>query len=426
MPNRILEMDILRGFAVLGILLHNINEFGLPSNINSYPGLFTNGYAANTYAWVFNTLFVSDAIRGIFSILFGASAMILLNDEKLAQQGVRAVDHFYRRNLLLIAFGMLHAYVLLWPYDVLYVYGLMGLFLFPLRKLPVMVLLCIGLLMQVFLDVSLEFGGKDEILNDQSLFETSSEQYTEDQMRAELMDGINDEVLFYNKNYLTIFLVQIPIVVTEQSLNLFRNNLLDMGGMMLIGMALFRYGVLSGLRSIRFYIILASICYLIGLGSRSLFAYSLLEGQRAGIGVWLFDGNEYSFSRVFVAVGHVCVLMLMMKTNAFMKLFSSLAIVGRMALTNYLLQTVIAILLFYGFGLGLYATLERYELIYVCMVIWLILIMFSLIWLHYFYQGPLEWLMRMVIYWRLQPLRRVQQVNDTRPKSSVIIEASPR
>jgi len=419
-------MDILRGFAVLGILLHNINEFGLPSNINSYPGLFTNGYAANIYAWVFNTLFVSDVMRGIFSILFGASAMILLNDEKLTQQGVRAVDYYYRRNLLLIAFGMLHAYVLLWPYDVLYVYGLMGLFLFPIRKFPVLVLLVIGLVMQALLDVSMEFGDTDEAIQDQAMAETSSEQYTEDQMRAELMDGINDEVLFYNKNYLTIFLVQIPIVVTEQSLNLFRTGLLDMGGMMLIGMALFRHGVLSGLRSARFYIILATICYLIGLGSRGLFAYSLLEEHRAGIGIWLFDGNEYSFSRVFVAVGHVCVLMLMIKTNVFMKLFAPLVVVGRMALTNYLLQTLISILLFYGFGLGLYATLERYELIYVCLAIWLILIMFSLIWLHYFYQGPLEWLMRMAIYWRLQPLRRGKQLNDTRLDPSVVVEASPR
>jgi len=137
-PVRIEQLDVLRGFAVLGIFWVNIVVFGLPHGAYAYPTLFGTADELNLWTWAASEVFVEGTMRGLFSILFGASALIFLDEVRLGTGGVTVVERFYRRNLLLMAFGMIHAYFLLWPFDVLYAYGLFGLFLFPLRRVRVL------------------------------------------------------------------------------------------------------------------------------------------------------------------------------------------------------------------------------------------------------------------------------------------------
>jgi uncharacterized protein len=108
--------------------------------------------------------------------------------------------------------------------------------------------------------------------------------------------------------------------------------------------------------------------------------------------------------RFSVAAGHVALIMLVCKAGALPAVRSALANVGRMALTNYVLTSVLCTLFFYGHGMGMFARLERYELLWVMVAVWAIIVAFSAAWLRYFRFGPLEWVWRSLTYWKVQPM----------------------
>lgn len=403
---RIRELDVLRGFAVLGIFWVNIVVFGLPTDMYTYPTLFSGNHGANIAVWAINDIFVEGTMRGLFSMLFGASAMIFLDEARQRVQGTAVVDRFYRRNLLLMAFGIFHAYVLLWPYDVLYVYGLLGMFLFPLRKIRAEKLLVIGCLMLVYSDVSVLSFDDENTTNENFAALPVQISASESRMRDQLLDNIADEISFRRSGYATIFTSQIPEVINQQSMVIYTTNIFDMGGMMLLGIALLKFGVLTGKRSTRFYLLLGVIGYAVGISARSIPVHNLLTHDHLSLGLPPFDGIDYSISRLPVAIGHMCMIMLLCRTAWLDWLSNLLAPIGRMALTSYLLQSCFAIFVFYGFGLGLFGVFERYQLVYICMAMWLFHVIFSKSWLHYFRQGPLEWLWRSIIYGELQAFRK--------------------
>jgi uncharacterized protein len=124
----------------------------------------------------------------------------------------------------------------------------------------------------------------------------------------------------------------------------------------------------------------------------------------------------YQYGRIFMMMGHIGLIMIFCKLNLLGWLKTSLAAVGRMALTNYVMHSIICAVIFYGFGFGLFGELQRYELYYVVGGIWLFQLITSPIWLQYFRFGPLEWLWRSLTYNKLQPMRKVVQIADvTRP-----------
>lgn len=141
---RIAQIDVLRGFAVLGVFWIGVGAFGMPYGANALPTLLGTPSTLNLAVWASTEVFMEGAMRGLFSMLFGASALIYLDQSRLDRDGLAIVDRFYRRNLTLMLFGIIHAYVLLWPHDVLYAYGLIGLFLFPLRRAPALILFLAG------------------------------------------------------------------------------------------------------------------------------------------------------------------------------------------------------------------------------------------------------------------------------------------
>lgn len=141
-------MDAGRGFAILGILWLNIYVAALPFEALAIPGVWGN-YESGTFElnieiWRNIGIFVDGVMRCMISILFGASALIMMNNAEASGAGIPALDPFFRRLLLLIGFGLIHAYLLLWPYDILFLYGLFGLFLFPFRNLPIRKLVAIA------------------------------------------------------------------------------------------------------------------------------------------------------------------------------------------------------------------------------------------------------------------------------------------
>lgn len=439
---RIVQIDVLRGIAVLGIYWINVVIFAFPHGAYAWPDLLGQADKANVAHWLFSELFVEGSMRGLFSMLFGASALIFLSEAKLDNpNGLEVVDRFFRRNLLLIGFGLIHAYILLAQWDLLYAYGLFGMFLFPLRKLRAKTLLIAGIALLAMGDAYTYVNGIvssqqteaavqqplerqfaqaqvaptdsiNDAIND-ALGEAGNEvgneqtvELTSDAARESTIAAMEQDVEIYLSDYLTIFFYQVPLVAEQQSTEMYYDHVFDIGGMMLVGMALMKFGILNGGVSLRTLLLLAMSGYLIGGTLRGAESFqSWFHGFEADArDPWLL--MPYNMGRLAMTLGHVGALGFLMKTGWMNPVSGYLASVGRLALTNYVGQTVISCLFFFGFGLGFYAHLERYQLVYVCLAVWAFQIVASNIYLKYYRIGPLEWVWRSLIYGKIQPLSR--------------------
>lgn len=408
-PDRIAQIDVLRGFAVLGVFWIGVGAFGMPYGANALPTLLGTPSTLNLAIWASTEVFWEGAMRGLFSMLFGASALIYLEQARLERDGLAVVDRFYRRNLTLMLFGLIHAYLLLWPHDVLYAYGLIGLFLFPLRRLPALALFLLGAALQAVSDLQIDWAGLLDGLGgltmpaDEGIAATSPAESA--RFLAWLKLQMEQDLALYRSGYLEIFLAQVQEVINQQSTLFYRRHFFEIGGMMLIGMALYRWGVLSGRAPWGIYLALT----LVGLGLGGwLRGADLYQAYLLGFDpltlVRLEEGS-LDLGRLPVALGHVGLIGLLCHWGKAPWLTGPLAATGRLALTHYISQTVIAILIFYGFGLGLFGALERWELL----ILWLVVALFqmgvSVLWLRHFEYGPLEWIWRSLIHGHPQPMR---------------------
>jgi uncharacterized protein len=114
----------------------------------------------------------------------------------------------------------------------------------------------------------------------------------------------------------------------------------------------------------------------------------------------------YYWGRIFIAMGHVGLIMLFCKSGIFNGLKSAIAAVGKMALTNYIMHSLICMIVFTGVGFSLFGKLQRYELLYVVFSIWIFQLILSPIWLRYFHYGPMEWLWRNLSYLKVHAIRK--------------------
>src|SRR5436305_11228988 len=180
---------------------------------------------------------------------------------------------------------------------------------------------------------------------------------------------------------------------------------IDIWCMMLIGMGLLKLGVVSGERSARFYYRCVLIGYGVGIPLNAITAYFIVKSH-FDAATQAFAGSTYDLGRLTVALGHLGLIMLIVKAGVLRLLTRSLAAVGQMAFSNYILQSVAAVVIFTGTGFALYGRFQRYQLYYVVLAIWIFELIVSPIWLRHFRFGPLEWCWRSLTYWRKQPMRR--------------------
>ncbi len=175
-------------------------------------------------------------------------------------------------------------------------------------------------------------------------------------------------------------------------------------GRMLIGMGLMKLGVFSGERSRGFYIGMVALGYGIGLPLMVFDALELINHEFSH-DYGLHGGKFYnSYGSVVVALGHVCLLILIVKSGALHWLTRRLAAVGRMALSNYLTHSIVCTTLFYGYGFGLFGRINRTGLAGIVILIWVAQLLYSPVWLKHFRFGPAEWLWRSLTYGRPQPM----------------------
>ena len=411
---RIHSIDVLRGIAVFGILLMNIIGFGLPMPSYGDPTIAGGSTGINLYTWITTNLFFEGTMRAIFSMLFGAGFIILTSRNEDRGAGLEVADVHYRRVIWLVIFGIIHAYLLLWTGEILFSYGLMGLFLFPFRKLAPKVLFIAGI-------VLICLGSLWDNLEHHTLKEThqkaviaSAEKEKGNKISLELTRAlekweskvkdskptpeiINERIESMHKGYFSIVKTLAPVNYRFHKIYPYRYDVFDVLSMMLIGMALFKLGIFSASKPYGFYWTLVFVGYAIGVTVNILETKHVIDNEFSIIS-FSESGMTYNLGRFFTAMGHIGLIMLFCKSGILKYISSRLAAVGKMALTNYIMHTLICDIFFLGFGFSMFGKLERHELYYVVFSIWIFQMILSPIWLKRFNYGPLEWGWRYLIY----------------------------
>jgi uncharacterized protein len=191
----------------------------------------------------------------------------------------------------------------------------------------------------------------------------------------------------------------------DESYGFYDWKMWDVLGMMLIGMALLKLGFFTGDLPMRAYLITAALGYAVALPVNWWSTSAFMAGGLSGSGVWLLDLRNQP-GRLVMALSHASVIVACVKAGLFRPITRRLAAVGQMALTNYLMQTIICNILFSGVGFGLFGRLDRLQLLGVVVAIWIAQLLISPIWLARFRFGPMEWLWRSLTYVKRQPMRR--------------------
>ena len=180
------------------------------------------------------------------------------------------------------------------------------------------------------------------------------------------------------------------------------------GGLMLIGMSLFKSGWLSAGQPASRYVTLMVVALLVGV---PLTLVRVHLNFAAGWNVWTsswrtagFVSNEWV--SIFMSLAWISLVMLVCRSATMKSFTRPFAAVGQMAFTNYIMQTLICTTIFYGYGLGWFGSVDRVGMLLVVVSVWIAQLIYSPIWLGYFRFGPLEWLWRSLTYWKPQPIRR--------------------
>jgi len=394
---RIDSLDVLRGFAVLGILLMNIGGFSMASAAYFDPTAYGDLSGANGWVWRVTHVLADLKFMAIFSMLFGAG--IVLMTQRSESRGQSPTSLHYRRMLWLIIFGLLHAH-LLWYGDILYWYGMCGLVVFACRQVRPQWLIVWGLVLIAVPSVMMLAAGLSTAQWDP---EALQQVVSDLKPTAEV---IAREVATYQSGWLEQMNHRVSSALEMEILTFLVWAGWRVGGLMLLGMAFFKLGLFSAKRSPKLYGTLIAVAVLVGM---PLIVYGI---QRNFAADWeapyfFFIGLQFNYwASILVSLGWVSVVMLVCLRPNLKQLARPFAAVGQMAFTNYIMQTLICTTLFYGHGFGLFGQLERTEQAAIVVAVWALQLVVSPIWLRHFLYGPLEWLWRSLSYMQRQPFRR--------------------
>jgi uncharacterized protein len=399
---RIESIDVLRGFALLGILIVNIQSFSMIEAAYFNPTAYGDLTGANYAVWLATHLLADQKMMTIFSMLFGAGIVLMASGREATGRSPAAAH--YRRMLVLLGFGMLHAY-LIWYGDILVSYALCGLVAYPFRRARPGVLLTVGLVLVgvasaiwILSGLSMRHWPADAV-----------EQLANDM--APPPQSVQQELAIYRGGWMRQMEHRVPASLYFQTFVFLMWGLWRALGLMLIGMGLFKLGVFSAQRTTRFYATLVAAGLFVGLPV-------VLLGVRRNFdsgwdpGYTTFFGAQYNYwASILVSLGWVGVVMLVCRAGQrWAAVTGPLAAVGRLAFTNYLLQSILCTLIFYGHGLGLFGRVSRVGQLGVVLGVWALQLALSPLWLRHFRMGPAEWLWRCLTYLEPPPMRRAAPV----------------
>ena len=406
---RHLSMDAVRGFAVLGILLMNIVGMGLPSFAYVDPTFAGGSTGADFWTWAVNNVFTDGKMRALFTMLFGAST-VLIADRAEAGGGLGPAATHYRRMFWLLLFGLVHAF-LFWFGDILVLYAVAGLVIFPFRKLGPRTQIAIGVAILVaLLGKNVWQASALDTLHAAAVApgapasavkawqEASVGVVPTPEMKAAELAGFGGD--FFAALQARANMVMLMYLVLFPT-----DGLPEAIGQMFVGMALFRIGFFTLTWPTRAYAAMIAIGYLV---CAPLTAWLAANIARSGFDPLVLHGQEVwqQVTRPFIGLAHAAVILLIVRSGALSGLMNRFAAAGRMAFSNYLMTSIITSLVFCGYGFGLYGKLSRFELLWVVAGVWAFILIWSLPWLARFHYGPFEWAWRSLVQWKPQPFAR--------------------
>ena len=387
--HRYIELDALRGIAVMGIILMNILSFAMPEMAYFSPKIYGGMGQADVTAWTFDFIFVDGKMRGLFTLLFGASMMLVIERAAISGQNEAKV-HFSRMGWLAI-FGLLH-FFLFWMGDILFLYAAVGSIAFFMADERPEALIRYALLIFFigFMAYAALFGAMLYDQSDPGLPTSAAE--------------IADEVVLYRSDFGAILNYKLTYSLLDP-VYMILYNITETLPLMLIGMALYKNGFMIGSWSGKSYRIwgycatAVGIIFLIGI-------VFIIYAADFDLLILLNANWAWSLpSQLLMTVGYAALMILAIKRLTHYPLLENLTAVGRMAFTNYLGTTLIMTFIFYGWGLGLFGKLSRAELYLFIPPLWAAMMLWSKPWLSRFRYGPLEWLWRSLARGKLQPMR---------------------
>lgn len=416
---RIVSLDVLRGIAVLGILVMNIYAFAMPFIAYANPLAMGGSESYNIGTWFFTHILFDQKFLSIFAMLFGAGLVLMTG--RAEARGGQYGRIFYRRQFWLLIIGAVHGY-LIWFGDILFTYAAIGMLVFLFRKQrpkALIIIACLLLPLALFMSYGFSIHAKNTQarVSEITALQEAGEEVSEKQEKllarwersrafmAPTDEDLQKDLATYSGSYIDIVTHRAPIVAMMQVFTTLFFGISRVAALMMIGMALMKLGLLSGEWSRSFYRNLMLAGYLIGLPLTVFSAFDLYAHQFDTRYVMTVGGIANYFGSLAVAFGHIGLILLLFKSGAMQRVLSRFANVGRMALTNYLMHSVILTTVFYGYGFGLYGEIPRFwQMGFVVLVILLQLYM-STWWLSRYRFGPVEWLWRSLSYWKWQSMR---------------------
>ncbi|MEI9909565.1 MAG: DUF418 domain-containing protein [Bacteroidota bacterium] len=422
---RIIILDSLRGFAILGILLMNMPAFALPMPVQHDPSLLNEWGTIDFKAWNFVQWFPEGTQRAIFSMLFGAGILLFIGGKEKRLGGMMPADYFFRRQLWLMVFSLFDVFILLWFGDILLDYAVLGMVMFAFRKLSPKALLigagfCFLFMMtrenrDLYHEKEIIHRGEVIAAIDTTKIKLNAiqkeelgamQEFKEKSTHESKVKRMEKDIQKTTGSYKNLYEYRTSIYIDNLVRYLFY-GLWDVLLFMFLGMAFFKMGILTGQAPFKVY---WCMC-IVGLGVGLTLSYFRLQPMVDTQFNWFEYTKKTSFafyelSRTFRSIGILGLIMLLYKSGWFKWLFALLRPVGQMAFTNYLVQSLLCGLFFYGIGFGMYGKLQRHEIYYVLAAVWGIQIIYSHTWLSYFRFGPMEWAWRSLTYWKKQPFRK--------------------
>lgn len=420
---RIDVLDVLRGIAILGIFFMNI-----PFMAVSIPTVFVDvtraGWApVDQASWTAVQVMLEGTQRGLLELLFGAGMMVLAARSFDKDSPIAIADLYWRRNLWLLGFGLVDIFLLLWAGDILHVYAVAALFLFPFRTLGPKLLLTLGLIYAAYVGVTgtIKYVERADLIQRVEIVQqkqaakaplTAADKKTLDQWKKAVEERKGGQGMAFAARKEPASRAGFPgyamwnigsyIGFVYPSL---LPSVCEALCMMFIGVALWKWGVIQGQRSIGFYAVLTLACYAVAVPLRYLAATEvipLVPLARTGF-------VTHEIARMLMAIGHVGLVNLLMQLAFGRGLLAPFKAAGRTAFSLYFMQQIIGLWILFapwGFGPMLWNKLPWHQLYLVAIAVIVFQLIVANLWVRWFTNGPLEWAWRSLSYLKWQPLRR--------------------
>lgn len=382
--NRIDSLDLIRGVAILGILIMNITSFSQIGMAYLNPKLGAGIEGINGWIHSFAFLFADMRFMSVFSILFGAGMMLFV--QNIEQKELNPAKYHYKRMFLLLGFGLIHAH-LIWMGDILVPYAICGCLVFLIRNWSSKALVAMA---SIFFMIP--------IVMNLLIYCTLSPSEL-----GEIYGGIwnpesSNEIQAYQSSYLGQMEARSQGAYYLETSQLLSEGLWRYSAMMITGILLFRLEWFKAIKGGAYYLRFGLVFLITGLVISASGLY--LSYERLWEGAWSMTvGHQFTYiASFFMALSYISILVFWSTVDRGRVIQNLLKKVGRMAFTNYIMSSIVCTFIFYGHGLGYFAQFDRAQQWGVVLFVWVLILLLSNWVMSRYRQGPLEFIWRKLTY----------------------------